>query len=39
MTDEFLDRYLRDIKTVAITNPDRSLATLLSEPARDAVPA
>jgi dienelactone hydrolase len=30
VTDEFLDRYLRDIKTVAITNPNPGLATLKS---------
>jgi predicted dienelactone hydrolase len=30
VTDEFLDRYLRDITSVAITNPNHSLATLVS---------
>ncbi len=32
VTDEFLDRYLRDLAFVAITNPNRSLATLVSQP-------
>jgi dienelactone hydrolase len=32
VTDTFLDRYLRDIPSVAITNPNHSLATLVSRP-------
>jgi dienelactone hydrolase len=32
VTDEFLDRYVRDLASVAITNPNRALATLVGRP-------